>query len=543
MKTFLISLFLFIAAFNQAFSTHLKAGEITAERIVGSGNNFRFTLTIYLDSLALVANANSSLDEPTATFYINGIAAPLVPRSSMISVGNGTWQNIYILNNYTLSPGIYTISYTENFRNKKILNINGGTSTDNVPFYIETKINFDPFAGLNKSPVLLIPPIDIAAAGQKYIHNPSAFDFEGDSLSYQLVAPKQSGNTNVPVFVNPNLVTNTGTFSLDPVTGDMVWDTPLKPGLYNVAFLITEWRNGQILTIIERDMQITVVESFNRAPVLGASMDTCIIAGTNYSKIITASDPDGDRIYLTSTNSPPTGVYAISPSAAAFNLTNPNPRFNASGQFSWNTTCAHIREQPYQVEFKATDAPGTPPPLSDLQYLRIRVVGPAPTGFNATAISGGFSLSWNSYSNSCNTASKMQIYRRECDSTALPVSNCETGVPEASGFVKIAEVPVSQLGYLDTINIQLGNKYCYVIAAGFPAPSGGESLPSAMDCGTLLLDQPVLLNVTIDSTSALNGRITVRWAKPLELPLPGRFKWKDRRKMGKTPGIAFAWAL
>ncbi|MFL5731053.1 MAG: hypothetical protein ACJ75J_16315, partial [Cytophagaceae bacterium] len=457
MKAFLISLFFLIFSLNQAYSTHLKAGEITAARIPGN-STFRFTLTIYLDSLALVAN--SSLDEPQATFTING-ASVIVPRLSMISIGNGTWQNTYILDNYILSPGVYTISYTENFRNKNILNINGGASTDNVPFYIETKVNFDPFIGLNKSPVLLLPPIDVAVVGQKYIHNPSAFDSEGDSISYQLVPPKQSGSTNVPKYEYPNLVTNTGTFTLDPVTGDMEWNTPAKPGLYNVAFLITEWRNGEKLTIIERDMQIQVIPSNNRPPVLGANIDTCIVAGTTFTKDIVAHDPDGDMINLISTNSPPAGIYALSPSPATFNLTNgPNPESNpASGRFTWNTNCAHIRDEPYQVEFKATDVPFTPPPLSDLQYIRIRVVGPAPTGFSVTAVNNGFNLSWNSYSATCNTASKMQIFRRECDSSALVISNCQTGVPAGSGFVKIAEVPISQLNFKDSLNLKYGNKY------------------------------------------------------------------------------------
>jgi gliding motility-associated-like protein len=521
MKTFLISLSFFFSL-SRAYSTHLKAGEITAARI--SPNAFKFTLTIYLDSLALVAN--SSLDEPEAIFSVNGIAViPAVTRDSMISVGNGTWKNTYHLI-YSLSPGIYTVSYTENYRNKNILNINGGTDTDNVPFYIETKVNFDPFMGLNKSPVLLLPPIDVAVAGQKYIHNPAAFDFEGDSISYQLIQPKQSGNTNVPKFVNPNLVTNSGTFTLDPVTGDMVWNTPLKTGLYNVAFLITEWRNGEKLTIIERDMQIKVVSSTNRPPVLGASLDTCIVAGTSFTKTISATDPDGNTINLISTNSPAAGVYAISPSPATFNLTNPNPQLNPTAIFSWNTTCAHIRAEPYQIEFKATDVPSAQPPLSDLQYLRITIVGPSPTGFSVAAVSGGLNLNWNRYdSSTCNTANKMQIFRRECDSTALALSPCQTGVPASSGFVKIAEVPISQLSYKDTVNLKYGNKYCYVIAASFPAPSNGESLPSAMDCGTLLLDQPVLLNVSVDSTSILNGRITVRWTKPQILPSPGSYEY------------------
>lgn len=73
-----------------------------------------------------------------------------------------------------------------------------------------------------------------------------------------------------------------------------------------------------------------------------------------------------------------------------------------------------------------------------------------------------------------------------------------------------------------------------MIAASFPAPSSGESLPSAMECATLLLDQPILLNVSIDSTSVLNGRITVRWAKPQVLSLPGPYLYIVFRAPGMT---------
>ena len=71
------------------------------------------------------------------------------------------------------------VSYFEQNRNDGILNMDNSIDT---PFFIETEILIDPFFGLNNTPVLLIPPIDNGAVGIKYIHNPGAFDTDGDSL-------------------------------------------------------------------------------------------------------------------------------------------------------------------------------------------------------------------------------------------------------------------------------------------------------------------------------------------------------------------------
>ncbi|GIR72975.1 MAG: hypothetical protein CM15mP75_4870 [Flammeovirgaceae bacterium] len=82
------------------------------------------------------------------------------------------------------APGRYVVSYFEQNRNDEIVNMDNSVDT---PFFIETEILIDPFFGLNNTPVLLIPPIDNGVVGIRYIHNPGAFDPDGDSLSYELV--------------------------------------------------------------------------------------------------------------------------------------------------------------------------------------------------------------------------------------------------------------------------------------------------------------------------------------------------------------------
>src|SRR5690606_472319 len=141
--------------------------------------------------------------------------------------------------------------------------------------------------------------------GQKFIHNPGAFDIDGDSLSYRLAIPRKDQvapgtgaatgfGIDIPEYLDPSTVgpppvlnqaeTGPATFSINPRTGDLIWDVPREAGQYNVAFVIEEWRKGfdggyvKIGEIV-RDMQIIVVETDNEAPVLTLPPDICIEAG------------------------------------------------------------------------------------------------------------------------------------------------------------------------------------------------------------------------------------------------------------------------
>ena len=304
--------------------------------------------------------------------------------------------NTYVTTHTFPSTGPYTIKYQELNRNPGILNINNGSSVE-VPFYIETQIVLDPSVGLNASPILTVPPIDKAAVGIIFLHNPGAFDREGDSLSYRLVPSKDAENSPVPNFVLPNDPMFGGSrqdsnappiFTLNPLTGDVVWDAPALAGEYNFAFIIEEWRkiDGQNFRLgyVTRDMQVIVEETDNKPPVLTIPKDTCITAGSTLEGLVKAEDPDGDPVRLEAFG----GVFedVFPPAQASFSPSGgkeqPTPAF---GTFTWETNCGHVREQPYEVIFKATDVPPNPaPPLTDLQTWRITVVAPAPEALTAS---------------------------------------------------------------------------------------------------------------------------------------------------------------
>ena len=69
---------------------------------------------------------------------------------------------------------------------------NRNEGVDNIPnsvqvvFSIKTILQINPTLGFNNTPVLLNPPVDKAAVNQVFIHNPAAYDIDGDSLSYEM---------------------------------------------------------------------------------------------------------------------------------------------------------------------------------------------------------------------------------------------------------------------------------------------------------------------------------------------------------------------
>lgn len=118
-----------------------------------------------------------------------------------VPIGNNIKYNIYEISHSYSAPFNYVFSMQDPNRIDEIINIQLGNSVD-IPFFIEDTIFFrDPqFFGFNSSPILLQPPIDFANVGYTFIHNPNAFDPDGDSLHFQLIPPKQNPFNDVPFY-------------------------------------------------------------------------------------------------------------------------------------------------------------------------------------------------------------------------------------------------------------------------------------------------------------------------------------------------------
>jgi hypothetical protein len=137
-------------------------------------------------------------------------------------------------------------------RNADVKNI---PNSDNVVFSVSTTLIVNPAIGRNNTPVLLNPPYDKAARGYVFIHNPGAFDPDGDSLSYKLTECTREDGKPIENYTLPPA---TNFIRVDSVSGDLIWNTPADTGKFNVAMEIQEWRYGKKIGMVVMDMQIEV---------------------------------------------------------------------------------------------------------------------------------------------------------------------------------------------------------------------------------------------------------------------------------------------
>lgn len=521
----------FLSFFVQAElgATHIRAGEIITRRISLTNPTFEIKVIGYTDTGSPVEFGGGIIE------FGDGTQKSLMEADSMVTInlGDEVAYNEFIFVYTYPAAGDYVIRYTERNRNEGVLNM---TNSINTPFYIETKISIDLIYGLNRSPVLLVPPIDHGAVGVPFIHNPGAFDPDGDSIAFSLRVPRQSREAEVFAYKAPNDpvfyqggqscspdVNQQPVFSLDSLTGDLLWDAPGMMGEYNVAFVIEEYRKieGQWkqLGYVTRDMQIIIEECNNEPPEVMVPEDICVEAGTLIAEQILGIDPEGLPVKLEAFGGPfELGSPAeFSPFPAVYQ--------NAPGtlDFSWQTNCSHVRERPYEVQFKVTDTnpDGPDPRLADIKTWNITVVAPAPTGVAATVQPGKvIDLGWDAYS--CAAAESLQIWRR-IDSYDFAPENCEVGMPAYAGYELMDVVDGEAQSYSDD---NLGNglapgaNYCYRLVATFPQPGGGVSYASAEVCTIILADAPVITNVDVEQTGETDGEILVKWQSPFEIDKP-----------------------
>jgi len=87
------------------------------------------------------------------------------------------------------------------------------------------------------------------------IHEPSPTDADGDSLFFELVAPRRLGYQPILGYQFPPGVNFTW---LDPATGTFLWDYPAANGDWSLAIRGSAYRNGQLIGQVTRDMSICI---------------------------------------------------------------------------------------------------------------------------------------------------------------------------------------------------------------------------------------------------------------------------------------------
>jgi gliding motility-associated-like protein len=512
MKKLLLLILLSLIFYNLS-ATHNRAGEITYVQI--SDLTYKFTLTTFTYTLSLA-------DRPQLDFNWGDNSISTAERISKVTLPNFYRRNIYEINHTFPGPGVYRIVVQDPNRNYGIQNI---PNSVNVVFSISTTLIVNPAMGRNSTPVLLNPPYDKAALGYVFIHNPGAYDPDGDSLSYKMtVCTREDGK---PI-ENYTLPPATHYIRVDSVSGDLIWNTPADTGKYNVAMEIQEWRNGKKIGVVVRDMQIEVFETRNKPPINSQLGDLCVQVGETVDFLVSATDPNNDSISLKSTS----GVFGLKSCPAFFTGVDSIPGYSSS-RFRWIPCHEAVRNQPYNIIFKSDDNNGELK-LSDIDNMNIKVLGPPPLLLNAAPEGKFIKLIWSDFGTP--VIAGFSIYRREGATTFIPDS-CTSGLPASTGFIKVGYIAGSSaVSFIDTDNgqgLQYGKEYTYRIVAVYP--NGTESKSSNEITSTLVTGIPVIRNVSVRNTHEANGSIYLAWKKPDKLdtiPAIGPYEYLVYRAQG-----------
>ena len=563
---FIILLVSFIVSFStgRLWATHNLAGQITYSKI--GPNTYRIILTTYTDPSQNVDDCSLNLEIwsvqsqgagvpelKTLVATLNNIPRKnggLMPCNSRFGshprAGNGVvirspikkneYDTVWRFN----GPGIFELRFGNYARVQDVKNMSNSVNTS---FYVETRLNNNPFIGDNNSPILLNDPIDDACTNKIWTHNPGGYDPDGDSLVYSLVNSQQYDPTimNRPIstdgFSNPGNTLGNGPFTIDSQTGIITWNTAKAAGWYNIAILVEEYRNGRLIGYVIRDMAINVKICRNDPPEIEAPDAYCIRAGDTLKYKIRSWDPNlQDSLYFYLNNNEKRqvgGPFAVAQSPAQLLLNNSPldlsrlplatrmPR-QIEIDFEWNTICDHVRKEVYQVDYYAHDNnlynPATPR-LAKYDATLIRVVAEAVRNVRATPASRKIVVEWDKHRCESGVIG-YEVYRavNPLGTFGEDTLCCSyrTGIPTQTGYRRVAYlVGADKVRFEDDNNgkgLEYKAQYCYRVQAIFKG--NVRSCASEDTCVRIQQDMPVIINNTVDETNTASGQITVRWVAP-----------------------------
>ncbi len=515
LKIGLILLISLLSSGESLLATHNRAGEITYRQI--SELTYEVTVTTFTYQLSLA-------DRPELDIEWGDNTISKTPRVIKMSLPNFYQKNVYVSTHTFPGPGVYRIVVQDPNRNQGVQNI---PNSVNVVFSIQTILIVNPGLGLNSTPILLNPPYDKAALGYVFVHNPAAFDPDGDSISYKLtVCTREDGK---PI-ENYSFPPATNSFAVNAVTGDLVWDTPADTGIYNVAIEIEEWRSGIKIGIVTRDMQIEVFRTSNRPPVNHIPANMCVEVGDTINFLFRSTDIDLDSI----SNSSTSGIFGFTDCPATLTKVSAVPGESVS-RFYWVPCHGSVRQQPYDIIFKSEDR-NAELRLVDIDNMKIKILGPAPELISTAPQGKNIEVVWTGFND--NSIAGYNIYRREGASTFAPDS-CTNGIPGSTGFVKVGFAAGHLTGsFTDTGNglgLQNGIEYTYRVVSLYS--NGTESKASNELTSALVSGLPVIKRVTVTATDATAGSVYLEWKKPDSLdtiPALGPYEYIISRAPGLT---------
>ncbi len=375
---------------QQAYASHMAGMELTYECL--GGDSFRVNLNFIRACeptteannirpffLITMESANAGTDFTQQIFRDTNFFEDITPlclgatsRCSDDS-SNIDGYSKYLYTGVIQLPSQETdwrIMVCENARNNSISTVNGGGGFYSLCTYAQINNT----GACNNSPVFKNDPVFAVCAGTELCIDNSVIEADGDSIVYEIHTPYSRS----PMGFNPtqhyqqkHLFSN-----LFPVnwlscaaeekpfcSGDSIAINQdgiycVNPGMQEVTIvsvLVKEYRAGQLVGSIIRDMQIKSFICSNPPPELddladslgGNTIDTTVCPGVAMNFNIDAVDPSNQivQVDLLSSNLP---------AAASINILNDSTT-NPTVQFSWTPTFDDTSDVPYCFILNAFD--------------------------------------------------------------------------------------------------------------------------------------------------------------------------------------------
>lgn len=405
---------------------HLVGGELTYRCLgdVGGGmSRFEVALSLYRDC---EGDAASIPFDPDITLYVFdgllldsvlAVTIPLMDSTQIPIIGSDTCVApptglCYLQTVYRAEIDLpnnlngYHISWARCCRNQSIINL---VDPGDEGLIFSTFIPSTSFC--NNSPTFNQTLPTFICVNENFQFDLSATDVDGDSLAYRLQSPYTAGDRNdpVPIPIPPpfqtvnwlppfnagNMMGGTVPLQIDNQTG-LLQVQPNQLGQYVFGVTVEEYRNGNLISEITRDIQVNVIDCpINFPPQVqrasGGSDTLGFYAGEMacYDFSITDNNGQGagvDQLTI-SARGDILGGGALSPPFASFNATNGTSPITAD--LCWQPACDSIGNV-YPIFIQVSDDNNCPGPnvARDTFYLEILPPRAEPPVLNCVSVVG-----------------------------------------------------------------------------------------------------------------------------------------------------------
>ena len=354
LKSFFLAA-LFLLAGLISYGTHMTGGGITY-RWLGTGNDYEITTTLYRDCFGVAAPASITLDITsvscgqalTSTTVLSYQQEIIQLCSGMFSTCNGGTevgiQKCVYIDSVTLPMACtdWVFSYTSCCRSASITTILNAGMTD---LYIYAKLDNLTF-GNNSSVQFANDPELLLYTGVTNRINNGAFDTDGDSISITL-APVNDGNVQYnpgysylePIYSIPPMM-------VDSITGD-ISVTPVAVEVSLVVYKAEEFRNGQLIGSVIRDLLIYTVPTTNALPDIFSQPVYTACANSTLDLTLPVMDMDpADSTYLV--------TYSFNAPVLSYSLTHVQGQWDTL-HLVFNPDTTMISPDPYLLSVNIRD--------------------------------------------------------------------------------------------------------------------------------------------------------------------------------------------